>query len=331
MDPAAEPLGYHEPGVLESVSQHHPASAGLSQALRNIERRRRRRRRVLLTIVAALLAAAVGVSAWRETTRTTLSPPSAGPVPSPTVIAATHDTRMPGWHLVWDDEFDSQALTDRLWTIKSFAYPYNRQLQYYSAAHVLVRSGNLRLVVTPQPLGGRTYTSAMVTTKGTMAWKYGLLMVRAKLPADAGLFSAIWMLPARTGKTVLPEVDVVEAKGSLPHHVVMTLHWAGPGGRIQSLGAAENGPNFTDSFHTFALKWTPSQLTWYVDGVPRFHTSQNVPHVAMYLIMNVAVGGVFPGNPLPSDHWPAAMVVQYVRIYKPGNPPPPIPESIRRG
>ena len=306
----------------------------LSQALREAEHAsaRRRRHRLLLALAGGVVLAAGSLAARRAATQQVPPRPVlVGPLPSPTVIGITHDTRLPGWHLVWDDEFDSQALTNRLWTINSFQYPYNSQLQYYSASHVQVAHGNLYISVTPHAAHGQPYTSGMLTTNGTMAWKYGLLVIRAKLPADAGLFSAIWMLPAHAGKTVLPEVDIAEAKGSLPHHLVMTLHWSGPGRSIQSLGAPYNGPNFTTGFHTFSLKWTPTQLTWYVDGVARFTMTQHVPHVPMYLILNVAVGGAFPGSPLPTDHWPASMIVKYVRLYKPGNPPRPIPESIRPG
>ncbi len=318
-------------------SRRTPAGRGgpssLSERLGTFQRQAARRRVVrTVVIVTAAVAAVLGGNVLLASLRPPLPAPTpvwAGPVPPAASIAATHDTRLAGWHLVWDDEFDSPPLTYRLWSVKSFLYPYNYQLQYYSRSHVAVAAGALHLTVTNTPEDGRPYTSAWVSTQGTMAWQYGMIVIRAKLPADAGLFPALWMLPADAGKVVLPEVDIMEAKGGHVHRVFMTLHWAGPGRSLQSTGTSYAGPNFTTGFHTFALKWTPHQLTWYVDGVVRFQTTQHVPHVPMYVIMDVAVGGAFPGNPPPTDRWPAAMVVKYVRLYKPGPPAPPIPASVR--
>ena len=277
---------------------------------------------VFLVLVGGLTGGALTLWAIRAPIKNPsyLNVPWRGPLPPVSDIAAGHNTAIPGWHLIWDDEFDSRRLTQSLWDIMNYHYPYNQQLQFYASRNVTVSDGALHVLVNKQPFDGFSYTSGMVTTKTTQSFLYGMIVISAKLPAGQGLFPAIWMLPA-TGRSTLPEVDIMEAIGRHPHHVYMTLHYNGPHGGVINIGAPYSGPNFSKNYHRYALIWTPTKLVWLVDGVVRYQESQYVPHKPLYLLMNVAVGGSWPGAPTATDHWPQQLSVQYVRVYQSGAAP----------
>jgi len=122
------------------------------------------------------------------------------------------------------------------------------------------------------------------------------------------------MLPA--GGEWPPEIDIVELLGDRPRTVHMTVHW-GHWPRVLSDGGQYSGPDFTSDFHVFRLDWLPGKVVWYVDGVPRFESSQFVPQRPMYLIINTAVGGDWPGEPDDTTAFPVMHLVDYVRVYMP--------------
>ncbi|MGC8488321.1 MAG: glycoside hydrolase family 16 protein [Clostridia bacterium] len=281
--------------------------------------RRRRRRRIGWALTGGAVAIGAALLLWVRSPAPPVVQPWEGPLPPVSGVATGHDTYVPGWHLVWDDEFDNPHLTARLWNIQHLAYPYNNQLQFYRRQAVTVSGGALHITVSHAAYGGRPYTSGMLTTQGRFAFRYGMVVIRARLPAGQGLFPAIWMLPVAQPPP-LPEVDIMESIGRTPHHVYMTLHYLRNGAQ-NNVGDYYAGPNFTTTFHTFALLWSPHELVWEVDGVTRETITSGVPRVRMYLILNVAVGGAFPGSPNSTDHWPQHFVVQYVRIYKSGSAP----------
>lgn len=281
---------------------------------------RYKRVRLWMTVVALfVVAGTAGFGWWRS--RADVMTPLSGPIPSVAQRTKGHSTTLPGWTLVWEDDFTNPHVTARLWNFMNWRYPYNGQLESYSSSNLQDQGGMLHIAVKPNLLGIRPYTSGMITTWGKFSLKYGLVVVRARLPAGQGLFPAIWMVPATSIPTmaqsdIFPEIDIMENVGRLPNKVFMTLHYQAADHSIVNVGAPFTGPNFTQGFHTFALKWTPTSLVWMVDGVPRETLTTDIPIVREYLIINVAVGGQFPGNPTSSDHWPQQMLVKYVRIYK---------------
>jgi len=195
---------------------------------------------------------------------------------------------------------------------------YNGELQAYQDHNVTVADGKLSLTARREAAPGFLqdgtrrqfqYTSGMVSSHGHMSFQYGYVEFRAKLPKGRGLWPALWLLPE--GRGWPPEIDVMEYIGSQPDRVYMTNH---PGDGSAATSFAYVGPDFSQDWHTFALDWRPEGLTFYVDGVQRGATSTGVPHVPMYLVMNVAVGGSWPGNPDDSTQFPATMEVDYVRV-----------------
>jgi beta-glucanase (GH16 family) len=114
----------------------------------------------------------------------------------------------------------------------------------------------------------------------------------------------------------LPEVDIYEIVGERPDVLQMHAHWKQDGER-QSVGKNWRGPNFAEESHTFGLDWQPDSLTWYVDGEERWRITDpaQIPHEEMYLITNLAVGGEYTTAPSASTEFPAALEVDYIKVW----------------
>ena len=186
--------------------------------------------------------------------------------------------------------------------------------------------GNGNLVITARQDGGG-YTSARITTKGKVQPQYGHLEARIKIPRGQGIWPAFWMLGGQFPNTQWPdsgEIDIMENVGFEPHIVHGTLHgpgYSGGGGLTGSYQHPE-GWSFADDFHTFAIDWEPGKISWSVDGnVYQTKTTADTggnPWVydqEFFFILNVAVGGDWPGGPDGSTQFPQEMVVDYVRVY----------------
>lgn len=159
---------------------------------------------------------------------------------------------------------------------------------------------------------GYGYTSGALTTRDTFSQTYGYFEMRANLPADTpGAWPAFWLVPADGSWP--PELDVMEARGADASQVFVTAH-SNVGGQHTSVGSAVLNPGGTaDGYHTYGVLWTPTELTWYVDGTAAYSAptpaDMNKP---MYMIVNLAVGG-FGGD--PTDWGSTAMKVDYVHAY----------------
>lgn len=216
------------------------------------------------------------------------------------------------WYLVWNDEFDGDKLDQKKWRAEDAALVKNRELQYYSPKNVYIKGGRLILKSEKKEMGGRPYTSGLVETKGRFSFEYGRVEVQAKLPGTKGLWPAHWMMPDRGAWP--PEIDIMELVGSKPNRIHMTNHYGEyPHNRYDT--KTFTGPDYTKSFHIFALEWEPSELRWYIDGVRRFSVTRNIPHEPFYIILNTAVGGIMPGNPDETTAFPQYHEIDYVRVY----------------
>jgi beta-glucanase (GH16 family) len=169
------------------------------------------------------------------------------------------------------------------------------------------------------PDGSFHYTSGMVTTgpprwrtRPKFAFTYGYVEARMRLPAGRGLWPALWLLPADQGSR--PEIDIVEVLGHDTDRA--RFHYHPRGG--DSLGHHWAGPDLTAGWHRFAVDWRPGEITWIVDGRARWRVrGPAVSREPMYLVLNLAVGGDWPGAPDGATAFPARMEVDWVRVWQP--------------
>ncbi|MBI4845052.1 MAG: family 16 glycosylhydrolase [Candidatus Omnitrophica bacterium] len=216
------------------------------------------------------------------------------------------------WRLIWHDEFDGETVDVSKWRIEDAALIKNNELQYYTPEDVYIENGMLVLRSQKRFMRGRGYTSGLVETSGKVAFKYGRVEVRAKLPKGKGLWPAHWMLP-QSGKWP-PEIDITELIGHSPNTVHMTLHW-GQRPEHKLRGTSFSGPDFSGDFHVFAIEWQPDYIRWFIDGEERFFIDENIPQEPFYIILNTAVGGNWPGAPNSATKFPQFHQIDYVRVY----------------
>jgi beta-glucanase (GH16 family) len=235
--------------------------------------------------------------------------------------------------LSWSDEFDGaagSAPNPANWNLETGAGGWgNNELQNYTSSREnSALDGNGNLVITARRDGNGGYTSARLTTQGKVQPKFGHLEARIKIPRGQGIWPAFWMLGGQIGNGVpwpaSGEIDIMENVGYEPHMVHGTLHGPGYSGGA-GIGAAYTHPqgwSFADDFHTFAIDWAPGRISWSVDGnVYQTRTTadtggnQWVFDQPFFFLLNVAVGGNWPGYPDGTTQLPQQMVVDYVRVY----------------
>lgn len=313
----------------KSVQFNHRAGVGIATQFERISRmrtpdvKRAERTIVILAAVVVVVAISMVVSEAR--------PPQPKAPITPTLASQSGE-----WELVFSDEFDGDELDTDKW-VTCYWWDYNgckngntQELQWYLPDNIRVSDGTLKLVAQEQTVDasdGNTYdyTSGMITTGNDddespfppkFAMQYGYVEVRAKVPAGQGLWPAIWMLP--TDFTSKPEFDILEILGHETDTIYMSVHYLDKEGERARDRAIWHGPDFSQDWHTFALDWQPDSLTWYVDGVEHW-TYPNASHVSekdMYLLINLAVGGDWPGDPDSSTPFPSAFEIDYVRIWQ---------------
>jgi beta-glucanase (GH16 family) len=242
---------------------------------------------------------------------------------------------LPGWELVWSDEFNGESLDRSKWEFEVDAQGGgNRELQYYVTNNVRVHDGFLKIEAIKEhyvgPQGTREYTSSRIRTRHKGDWLLGRFDTRAKLPQGKGIWPAIWMLPSENRYGGWPhngEIDIMELLGHEPQKVYGTLHYTDPRRRHASTGTHFVLPNgtFSDDFHVFRLDWETNAMRWYVDDklyqtVTKWQSGTNsfpAPfNQKFHLLLNLAVGGNWPGNPDTSTAFPQSMIVDYVRVYR---------------
>lgn len=242
--------------------------------------------------------------------------------------------------LSWSDDFDGAAGSapdSSRWTLETGGGGNgNHELQYYTNSTdnaALDGAGNLVITArknTDPNLncwnGPCQFTSARLNTAQTFTQKYGRFEARIKIPRGQGIWPAFWMLGDDLGSAGWPgsgEIDIMENVGKEPATVHGTIHGPGYSG-AGGIGAAYNLPDgkpFADDFHTFAVDWSPSGITWSVDG-QNYQTrtpadvggNKWVYDHPFFIILNLAVGGDWPGSPDAGTSFPQTMTVDYVHV-----------------
>ncbi|WP_171016922.1 glycoside hydrolase family 16 protein [Pseudalkalibacillus caeni] len=218
------------------------------------------------------------------------------------------------WKLVWHDEFNAKELDQTKWNKVFWESEKNEELQYYIPENVFVKDGFLQLKSDDKNYKHKPYTSGAVTTEDKFTFKYGKLVVRARLPVGKGMFPAIWTLPATSNG--LPEIDVMENLGHKPEEYWAVMHWYDENGKKKRAYNTYKGPDFSKGLHTFSIEWSPKKVKWLVDEQVTFETEEFSPDVPMFLYLNTAVGGEWPGNPDQKTEFPQLYKIDYVRFYK---------------
>ncbi|WP_374329898.1 family 16 glycosylhydrolase [Aestuariivirga sp.] len=250
--------------------------------------------------------------------------------------AATPVPNVPGsWKLVFSDEFSSKTVNREKWTLcywwdKSGCTNLgNNELEWYLPGNVSQARGKLNMDARKQSVigwKGQTfpYTSGMVTTgrdysetrAARAQFTYGHIEIKAKIPRGKGLWPALWLLPS-TLKS-LPEIDIMEVLGDTPQQLHLHFHYLDAGGKAQQPGETVTTVDLSAGWHVYGLTWDPDVIRWYLDGkeVWSFTDKRYIPSAPMYLLMNLAVGGDWPGAPNALTKFPSRFSVDYVRVWQ---------------
>lgn len=256
------------------------------------------------------------------------------------LAACTNPSASPS--AVWNDEFDGPAGAsfDRAkWVADTGGLGFgNQERQFYTTrAENVALDGDGHLVITARAeppssgyqcwYGGCRYTSTRLKTKGLFEQAYGRFEARIRIPRGQGIWPAFWMLGGDIDEIGWPksgEIDIMENIGREPAIAHGTLHGPGYSG-AEGIGGADTLPSgaYADNFHVFAVAWRPDEIRWFVDG-RQYHrmTPADLPPGTkwvfahpFFLLLNLAVGGAWPGDPDASTVFPQQLVVDYVRVY----------------
>ncbi len=233
-----------------------------------------------------------------------------------------------GWTLRWQDEFDGDALDWFRWNAQDVRSPRNQELQYYTPNEVRVEDGHLRLSSHRASFRERAFTSGAVDTYGKFSFTYGRVEVRARMPAmGQGIWPAVWMLgnacnplgdPCPWPTPAAAEIDIAEVVNG-PTTLHLNLHHGSSVGTSESSGPVSKPvPDLSEGFHTFAVEWEPGGVVrWYLDD-EKLAERQVTGWFdqPMYLLVNTAVGGTWPGSPDEATPFPQHFDVDYVRVYQ---------------
>lgn len=227
------------------------------------------------------------------------------------------------WTLIWNDEFDGSTLDNSKWTKDIGGNGWgNNEAQYYtdSPTNFSIANGEATFTARAEQFSTNQYTSAKITTKGKFNVKYGKIEGRMKVPQGQGLWPAFWMLGSNIDQMTWPtcgEIDVMEHINN-ETKVHGTAHWENVGHQYWG-GTIDNDPT---QFHTYSVIWDSLKIKWYMDDI--IYYQLNITNgvngteefqLPFYLLLNLAVGGNWPGYPNGTTVFPAEMVVDYVRVY----------------
>ncbi len=237
--------------------------------------------------------------------------------------------------LVWNDEFDGASLNSQDWNYEIGTGNNgwgNNELQYYRQENTTVSNGILAIEAKRQFFNGSQFTSSRITTQGKQSFQHGRIDIRAAMPYGQGMWPALWMLGESISNVGWPrcgEIDIMEMVGGSVQDggddvCHGTAHWADASGARALFGGKTTLANGTlaDEWHVYSIVWDNQKIRWLFDNVQYHELNVSDPELSelrnqnFFFIMNVAVGGDWPGSPNSSTVFPQKMFVDYVRVFQ---------------
>lgn len=232
-----------------------------------------------------------------------------------------------GYRLVWSDEFNGNSIDQGKWGYDIGGHGWgNNEFEYYTSRweNAYVSGGFLHIKAIKESYQGKDYTSARLLTKGKFEFQYGYVEARIALPRGRGIWPAFWMLGRNIDQVNWPacgEIDILEAINT-ENKVYATCHWQSNGGHAQY---GQNSGNFDiTQFHTYSLYWDSNFVRVSVDGGQIYEMNikggtgnTGALHNKFFFLLNVAVGGNWPGFDVDPNQFPTEMLVDYIRVYQP--------------
>ena len=295
-----------------------------------------------LIALALIMSACAGTSstAVDETTTTTSAASTATTALTTTTTIATPEPipieAPEGYELVWNDEFDGDAIDAANWTYDIGGWGWgNGEAQYYTDRpdNARVQNGLLVIEAKAEEFESSFYTSARLLSQGLQEFQYGYIEGRIKVPAGVGTWPAFWMLGANFGRdTANPddsnwpdvgEIDIMEYAGKEPERVLGTIHgpgYAGGGGLTRWY---QPGFPIADDFHTYAIDWDEEGIRFYFDGEEYYDVTPEIVgdrewvfDQPFFIILNLALGGTIGGFIPVDTAFPQHLYVDHVRVYQ---------------
>lgn len=279
------------------------------------------------------------IGAWGSVPSPAADAATAAASTTPTTPAVTAPPSVPiasidGWELSWHDEFDGDSIDPTNWTFDLGGGGWgNGEAQYYTSRpeNARVHGGLLVIEGRQEPYEGSSYTSARLKTQGLQEFQYGRFEARLQVPRGDGLWPAFWMLganfeadgSAENSWPFVGEIDIMEHLGREPDLILGTIHGPGYSGALGRTRWNRQDYDIADDFHTYAVEWDHEGVRWYYDDELYFTVGRDdvgdrewVFDHEFFLIVNLALGGQFPGPIGLDTEFPAQLYVDYVRVYQ---------------
>jgi beta-glucanase (GH16 family) len=242
--------------------------------------------------------------------------------------ASGAESLIPGRQLVWQDEFEGSAIDASAWTFDLGGGGWgNGEAECYTSRseNARVEDGMLVIEARREKYQGSYYTSARLKTQGLRGFKYGRVEARIKVPGGKGMWPAFWLLGEDIGSVGWPacgEIDIMENIGKDPSGVHGTIHGPGYSGAQGVSKRLDAGEEVSGDFHVYAIEWGPDSIRWEFDGKEYAAASKAdirgnawAFDKSFFIILNLAVGGGWPGPVGLDTPFPSRMLVDYVRVY----------------
>jgi len=282
-------------------------------------------KRTTFLILASILLLAACTSPTPLPTPQPIPTSTVPPTPAPTPTYGWDST---GWNLVWSDEFNGTVIDSKNWNFEQGGSGWgNAEWEYYTnrPQNARVENGMLVIEALQEKYMGLYYTSARLSSRRLQEFTYGRIEARIKLPYGQGIWPAFWMLGSNSAWPLGGEIDIMEYIGKTADTVYQTIHGPGySGGKNVGSHIALTTDSLRNDFHVYAIEWQENEIRWFIDSREVFKaTPAQIPAGTkwvydhpFFIILNLAVGGGWPGYPDTTTVFPQQLLVDYVRVYQ---------------